>query len=260
VALLRIPSEKSKPVVAFFSGLNEAILAIIHFIMLLAPLGVFALIASLIVEIAGDNPAKAIEILSALLIYGLTVLTGLTLVILIVYHSYLRLFSRMKFLPFLKGIRESQLLAFSTSSSAAALPVNMECVEKKLGVSESTASFVLPLGATINMDGTSLYQAVAAVFIAQAMGIGLSFTDQLMIVLTATLASIGAAGVPGAGMVMLVIVLESVGIPSAGLALIIAPDRILDMCRTVVNVTGDAMVSVVVDNRLKKPEQHFPLS
>ena len=138
------------------------------------------------------------------------------------------------------------MLAFSTSSSSATLPVTMECVEENLGVSEEVTSFVLPLGATINMDGTSLYQSVAAVFIAQAMGIELTVGNQLMIVLTATLASIGSAGVPGAGMVMLVIVLEAIGIPAAGLALIIAPDRILDMCRTVVNVSGDATVAMTI--------------
>lgn len=252
IALLQVPGNKGKPVIAFFDGMNEVVLKIIHFIMLLAPFGVFALIASLIVEVAGENPSKAFEILSALLIYGLTVLIALAVHIFTVYFSLIKVFARKKFAEFLRGIREAQLLAFSTSSSAAALPVNMECVEKNVGVSEEVASFVLPLGATINMDGTCLYQSVAAVFIAEAMGIHLTLANQVMIVLTATLASIGAAGVPGAGMVMLVIVLESVGIPAAGLALIIAPDRILDMCRTVVNVTGDAAVSTVVDSQLNK--------
>ena len=147
---------------------------------------------------------------------------------------------------FLNGISPAQLLAFSTSSSAATLPVTMERVEEHLGVEKEVSSFVLPIGATINMDGTSLYQAVAAVFIAQAFGMDLSFTTQLGIIATATLASIGSAAVPGAGMVMLVIVLAQAGIPEAGLALIFAIDRPLDMCRTTVNVTGDASVSMLV--------------
>ncbi len=259
VALLQVPENKSKPVIAFFDGMNEVVLHIIHFIMLLAPFGVFALIASLIVEIAGNDPGKALEILSALFVYGLTVLIALAIHIFTVYISLIKIFAKRKFIEFLNGIREVQLLAFSTSSSAAALPVNMECVQKNLGVSEEVASFVLPLGATVNMDGTCIYQSVASVFISEAMGIHLTLANQVMIVFTATLASIGAAGVPGAGMVMLVIVLESVGIPVAGLALIIAPDRIIDMCRTVVNVTGDATVATVVDSQLNgKPRTESP--
>ena len=171
----------------------------------------------------------------------------------------------MKYSDFFRGIRPAQLLAFSTSSSSATLPVTMKQVEDELGVSEEVSSFVLPLGATINMDGTSLYQSVAAVFIAQALGLNLSLGAQLMIVLTAVLASIGSAGVPGAGMVMLVIVLEAIGIPTAGIALIVAPDRILDMCRTAVNVTGDASVTMVVastegelpDGLIRKPIENI---
>lgn len=246
VALLKVPRERSKTVIGFFEGANEVILTIIHFIMALAPYGVFALMASLIVELAGENPSKALEILSALLIYSITVIIGLIAMIMVIYPSIFKIFTRVSYKRFFKGIREAQLLAFSTSSSSATLPVTMECVEENLGVSEEVTSFVLPLGATINMDGTSLYQSVAAVFIAQAMGIELTLGNQLMIVLTATLASIGSAGVPGAGMVMLVIVLEAIGIPAAGLALIIAPDRILDMCRTVVNVSGDATVAMTI--------------
>jgi Na+/H+-dicarboxylate symporter len=186
------------------------------------------------------------EILGALALYGGTVIIGLTIMILAVYPTILKFFTKIKYADFFKAIREAQLLGFSTSSSSATLPVTMECVEKKLGVSEEVSSFVLPLGATINMDGTSLYQSVAAVFIAHAMGIELSLSAQLAIVLTAVLASIGAAGVPGAGMVMLVIVLEAAGIPAAGLALIIAPDRPLDMLRTIVNITGDATVATTI--------------
>jgi Na+/H+-dicarboxylate symporter len=246
IAILKVPKSKSKYVIAFFDGANEIILTIIHFIMALAPFGVFALIAALIVELAGENPSKAWEILSALLVYAITVIIGLLIMILAIYPSIFKIFTKVKYKRFFKGIREAQLLAFSTSSSSATLPVTMECVEKNLRVSEEVTSFVLPLGATINMDGTSLYQSVAAVFIAQAMGIHLTLGNQIMIVLTATLASIGSAGVPGAGMVMLVIVLEAIGLPAAGLALIIAPDRILDMCRTIVNVTGDATVAMTV--------------
>ncbi len=246
IALLQIPAARAEPVKKFFEGLNDVILKLIDYIMMMAPYGVFALMASLIVELAGENPSKAVEILGALLYYGVVVVLGLAAMIFIVYPSILRGFTKFNYKSFYTGIRDAQLLGFSTSSSSATLPVTMECVEKNLAVPEKISSFVLPLGATINMDGTSLYQGVAAVFIAQALGMDLSLTSQLMIVFTATLASIGSAGVPGAGMVMLVIVLEAVGIPAAGLALIIAPDRILDMCRTVVNITGDSMVAAVV--------------
>ena len=246
IALLRIPREKGETVVRFFDGMNDVIIKIVEFIMLIAPYGVFALMASLIVELAGDNPDRAWELLSALGAYTGTVLLGLAAMIFLVYPAIFKLFTKVKYINFFKGIRPAQLLAFSTSSSSATLPVTMRQLENELNVSEEVSSFVLPLGATINMDGTSLYQSVAAVFIAQALGLGLSIGDQAMIVMTATLASIGSAGVPGAGLVMLIIVLESIGVPSAGIALIIAPDRILDMVRTVVNVTGDATVAMVV--------------
>lgn len=246
IALLQVPKSKASPVIAFFDGLNDVIIKIVGYIMLIAPYGVFALMASLIVEIAGDNPNSAVELLLALLKYSLVVLGGLFIMILVVYPIILKLFTKVKYKDFFKAMRPAQLLAFSTSSSSATLPVTMKQVEEEIGVSEEVSSFVLPLGATINMDGTSLYQGVAAVFIAQALGMDLSITQQLMIVLTATLASIGTAGVPGAGLIMLLIVLESIGVPSAGLALILAPDRILDMFRTIVNVTGDATVCTVV--------------
>ena len=246
VALLQIPKKKGEPVVRFFDGLNDVIIKIVEYIMILAPYGVFALIASLIVELAGDNPEKAFELLYALLWYSGTVILGLAVMVFVIYPALFKLFTKIKYKDFFQGIRPAQLLAFSTSSSSATLPVTMRQVEEELGVSEEISSFVLPLGATINMDGTSLYQSVAAVFIAQALGLDLTIGQQLMIILTATLASIGSAGVPGAGMVMLVIVLESIGIPTAGIALIVAPDRILDMCRTVVNITGDASVTMIV--------------
>lgn len=246
IALLQISKEKADPVVRFFDGLNEVIIQIVNYIMMIAPYGVFALMASLIVEIAGENPDSAVQLLLALLKYSFVVVGGLLIMILIVYPVILMAFTKVKYIDFFKAIRPAQLLAFSTSSSSATLPVTMKQVEEELGVSEEVSSFVLPLGATVNMDGTSLYQGVAAVFIAQALGMELTITQQLMIVLTATLASIGSAGVPGAGLIMLIIVLESIGVPAAGIALIIAPDRILDMFRTVVNVTGDAAVCTVV--------------
>ena len=246
IALLQIPKEKSVPVIAFFDGLNDVIIRIVGYIMLIAPYGVFALMASLIVEIAGDNPDNAATLLLALLKYSLVVLGGLFFIMLVMYPTILKLFTKIKYADFFSAIRPAQLLAFTTSSSSATLPVTMKQVEEELGVSEEVSSFVLPLGATINMDGTSLYQGVAAVFIAQALGMDLTLTQQLTIVLTATLASIGSAGVPGAGLIMLIIVLESIGVPAAGIALIIAPDRILDMFRTVINVTGDATVCAVV--------------
>lgn len=246
IALLQIPKGKGETFVKFFDALNDVIIKIVEYIMIIAPYGVFALISSLIIEIAGDDPEKAVELLVALLQYSLTVVAGLFIMMLVVYPLMLKFFSKIKYKAFFKGMRPAMLLGFSTSSSSATLPVTMERVEKKLGVSEEVSSFVLPLGATINMNGTSLYQGVAAVFIAQALGLNLSIGSQIMIVLTATLAAVGSAGVPGAGMVMLVIVLESVGIPTAGIALIVAPDRILDMIRTMVNLTGDASVAVVV--------------
>jgi len=246
VALLQIPKEKGVTVLAFFNGLNEVIIKIVQYIMMIAPFGVFALIASLIIEIAGDNPDKAWELLYALLWYAITVILGLFIMMSIIYPILIKYFSSIRYMEFFKGIRPAMLLGFSTNSSTATLPVTMDRVEKHLGVSEEVSSFVLPLGATINMNGTSLYQGVSAIFIAQAMGLTLPLSSQLMIVLTATLAAVGTAGVPGAGLVMLVIVLEAVGIPAAGIALIIAPERILDMVRTMVNITGDAAVSVVV--------------
>lgn len=257
IGMVLLPGEKTASVRLFFDGVNEIVLKLVDIIMLMAPLGVFALISSLMAEFAGDNPADSIELLKALGAYGGTVIFALLLVVFLVYPTILIVLGKYPVDRFFKGIGPAQLLGFSTSSSNATLPVTMEQVEKELGVSEEVSSFVLPLGATINMDGTSLYQAVAAVFIAQAFGTELTLADQLTIVLTATLASIGSAGVPGAGMVMLVIVLESVGLDPAGLALIVAVDRILDMMRTVVNVTGDAMVSVVIgrmENQIDLPE------
>lgn len=254
IALVSIPEEKSKPVIAFFDGLNEVVLKLVEFIMYMAPYAVFSLMAGLIAEFKGD----VIELLKALLEYSGTVVLGLGTMIFIIYPLLLKLITKGKInlKDFFRGIMPAQLLAFSTSSSAATLPVTKDQCEKELGISENITSFVLPLGATINMDGTCLYQAVATVFIANVAGIPLDFGDQITIVATASLASIGSAAVPGAGMVMLVIVLQSVGIPVELIALIMAPDRILDMCRTVVNVTGDASVAYAIgtsEGEIKKP-------
>ena len=248
VGLILIPPKKAKPVKDFFDGFNEVILKLIDLIMLVAPFGVFALLATLIVE------SPSLDIFLALGLYTFTLVAGLTSMI-IIYTLFVKIYVKIKPSKFIRGISPAQLLAFSTSSSAATLPVTMERVEEHLGVDEEVASFVLPVGATINMDGTSLYQAVAAVFIAQAFGMDLSLGTQLGIIITATLASIGAAAVPSAGMVMLVIVLGQAGIPEAGLALIFAIDRPLDMCRTVVNITGDASVSMIVAKSLGKLKQ-----
>ncbi|MFT5714887.1 MAG: proton glutamate symport protein [Flavobacterium sp.] len=252
IGLILIEEKKSKPVVEFFKGMNEVIMKIIDIIMLFSPYGVFALMAALMAEIPDFST------LGALGIYGLTVLLGLFLMAFVFYPTLLMIFAKVNPIKFFKAIAPAQLLAFSTSSSAATLPVTMECVTENLGVDEEVSSFVLPLGATVNMDGTSLYQAVAAIFIAQAMlPEALDLQTQLMIVVTATLASIGSAAVPSAGMVMLVIVLGQAGIPEAGLALIFAIDRPLDMCRTVVNVTSDSTVATIVAKsvgKLKTPK------
>ncbi|MCB0497579.1 MAG: dicarboxylate/amino acid:cation symporter [Cyclobacteriaceae bacterium] len=246
IAMVMTKSEYSAPVKAFFNGVNAIILNIVDLIMKYAPIGVMALIAGLIVDVTGDDPKDALSLFAALGVYGLTVIAGLAFMIFGFYPVVISLFTKIKYRNFFKAIFPAQLLAFSTSSSAATLPVTMECVEKNLGVSEEVTSFVLPMGATVNMDGTSIHQAISAVFIAVAFGHHLTLVDQLTIVVTATLSSIGAAAVPGAGLIMLVIVLGAIGVDPAGLALIIALDRPLDMLRTVVNVTGDATVATIV--------------
>ena len=254
IALIQIPKEKSRPVLEFMEGINDLVIKLVDNIMLMAPIGVFALIADTITSVAGNDINNVLELLSALGFYMLAVIFGLIIQMIITYSTVLKLFSKMSLKKFYQGIAPAQLLAFSTSSSGATLPVTMERCEEELGVSEEVSSFVLPLGATINMDGTALYQAVAAVFIAQTLGMDLTLGAQLTIVLTAVLASIGTAAVPGAGIIMLVIILEAIGVPSAGIALILGVDRILDMMRTVTNVTGDASVAVAVastENQLK---------
>ena len=246
IGLLMIPKDKAQPLLDFFDGLNSLVIKLVELIMLTAPVGVFGLLADAITSIAGDNPAEIINLLGALGYYCAVVVLGLAMMVFIVYPTFLKLFTDRSLGDFFAGIGPAQLVAFSTSSSGASLPVTMECAEKNLGVSEEVSSFVLPLGATINMDGTALYQGVAAVFIAQVIGIDIGFSGQLTIVLTAVLASIGTAAVPSAGIVMLVVILEAVGVPAGGIALILGVDRPLDMLRTTNNVTGDAMVASVI--------------
>ena len=258
IAIILLPEKRTQPVKDLVGSLNEIVLKIIAIIMNFAPIGVFALIASVIVDVAGDNPADSLSLFSALGMYGLVVIIGILIMILLVYPIVVSLITHKSYFNFLKGIFPAQLVAFSTSSSAATLPVTKKCVEENLGVSEEVSSFVIPIGATINMDGTSLYQAVAAVFIAQVFGIDLSFGEMLTIVLTATLASIGSAAVPGAGMIMLLVVLSSVNIPPEGLALIFAVDRPLDMLRTCVNITGDSAISTIVNKGWKKNNDNKP--
>jgi Na+/H+-dicarboxylate symporter len=239
ICLGLIPSERSRPVINFFEGVNDVIIKMVHIIMKLAPYGVFALISAVVADFG-------LDVLFVLIKYSLVVVTGLVLHVVIVYSLAIKIFSKQKVRTFFRGIRPAQLIAFSSASSSATLPVTMECTEKNLGVPGEIASFALPLGATINMDGTALYQGVSTVFIAQVYGLGLNPMQQLTIVLTAVLASIGTAGTPAAGVITLAIVLKSIGVPLEGIALIMGVERILDMCRSVVNVTGDASCAVVV--------------
>jgi len=258
IGLIQIPKKKSKPVLNVFEGLNDVIIKLVDIIMLIAPLGVFSLIAQTINKVAGNDPNQVVELLSALGFYMIAVIIGLIVHMALTYTTLLKFYVKMPLKTFFTGIGPAQLLAFSTSSSGATLPVTMERCEDELGVSEEVSSFVLPIGATINMDGTALYQAVAAVFISQAIGLELNLLDQLTIVVTAVLASIGTAAVPGAGIIMLVIILEAIGVPSTGIALILGVDRILDMLRTVVNVTGDATIAVTIaasEGQLRPPKK-----
>ncbi|MBI1289295.1 MAG: cation:dicarboxylase symporter family transporter [Flavobacteriales bacterium] len=247
VTLISIPRDVAQPVINFVDGMNEVFLKMVDIVMQAAPFFVFALLAGVISKMAGDDPNAVIEIFKGLGWYSLTVVVGLAFMIFIFYPMLAKLMVKgMNYKRFFRAISPAQFLAFSTSSSAATLPVTMECVQDNLGVSEETTSFVLPIGATVNMDGTSMYQAIAVVFLAQFHLVNLDLTQQLTIVLTATLASIGSAAVPSAGLIMLIIVLESVGLNPAWIAIIFPVDRILDMCRTVVNVTGDCTVATIV--------------
>ncbi len=251
IALTLIPVAQARPLVDFFEGMTQVVIKIVEIVLILAPFAVFALIVEVIADLG-------IEVLGSLLWYCATVIAGLAVMMFAVYPGLLRIFTPVRYGRFFKAISPAQLLALSSSSSGATMPVTMECVERRLGVSEDVTSFVIPVGATINMDGTALYQGVAAAFIAQMYGMDLTIGQQLTIVLTATLASIGTAAVPGVGIVMLVIVLDAVGIPLEGIAVILGVDRILDMCRTSCNVTGDCMVASVIaasENELATEEE-----
>lgn len=246
IALILVPKQQAKPLLDFFESLNAVIIRIVELVIIVAPIGVFALIADTVTVVAGDSPEDVMQLLAALGFYSLTVLLGMAIHIAVTYSILIRSLTPLYLRNFFPSIAQAQLVAFSTSSSAATLPVTMKSAKNNLGVSEEVASFVLPLGATINMDGTALYQAVSAVFIAQTVGIELDLAAQTTIVFMALLASIGTAAVPSAGVVMLVIILEAIGVPIAGIALILGVDRIIDMCRTAVNVTGDATIASVV--------------
>jgi len=249
IAVTMIPGGKGKILIDFFDALSGAMTFMVHIVMKIAPLGVLVLIAAVVGQFGA-------QILLNLLKYAVVVLVGLAIHMGTIYSLAVWIFARMNPLFFLKGMRPAQLIAFSTSSSNATLPVNIQCAEENLGVPKDIASFVLPLGATINMDGTALYQGVAAVFIAQVYGITLTVASQLTIVLMATLSSVATAGVPSVGIITLTMVLQSVGIPLEGIALILGVDRILDMCRTIVNITGDASAAVMVaatEGTLRRP-------
>lgn len=246
ICMAAIPDEKVAGLSSFVHGANEVFLKMVDFVMKAAPFFVFCLLAGVVAKMA-DTPAEVIEIFKGLASYSVTLVIGLLFLIFVFYPMIVRGFVKtLTYKKFFSKISPAQLMAFSTSSSAATLPVTMECVEDNLGVSKNVSSFVLPIGATVNMDGTSLYQAVAVVFMAQLHMVDLSLAQQLTIVLTATLASIGSAAVPSAGLVMMVVVLQSVGLNPAWIAIIFPVDRILDMVRTVVNVTGDATVATIV--------------
>ncbi len=247
VVLVGMPKEQAAPLMKAVDGLNEVFVRMVWVVMKAMPIFVFALMAGQIVNAAGSDPEMFRQLLEYLLQYSLVVVLGLAIMVFLFYPSLVAMLVKpLGYKQFMSGMRDAQITAFSTSSSVATLPVTMDCVRNKIGVSERTTSFVLPIGATVNMDGTSLYQAVAVVSLAQFHMVDLSLAQQAVIVLTATLASIGAAAVPSAGLVLMIIVLESVGLNPAWIALIFPVDRILDMCRTVVNVTGDGAVSTLI--------------
>lgn len=255
ITIILIPKETAAPIIVFVNGVNAVFLKMVDLVMKAAPFFVFCLLAGVVAKMA-DTPGEVFEIFLGLGSYSLTMFAGLFFVVFVLYPLILKIFVKgLTYKQFFKNISPAQFLAFSTSSSAATLPVTMECVEDNMGVSKPIASFVLPIGATINMDGTSLHQAVAVIFMAQLHMVDLTIAQQLTIVLTASLASIGAAAVPSAGLIMMIVVLQSVGLNPAWVAIIFPVDRILDMCRTVVNVTGDATVATLIaksEGELKK--------
>ncbi|MFN3950842.1 MAG: dicarboxylate/amino acid:cation symporter [Thermaurantimonas sp.] len=247
ISLLYIPSQRQEVLLMFFQSITDVFLKMVDLVMKAAPFFVFALMAGTISQIAGDDVSKVLPVFKSLGSYTLSVVVGLIVMAFVIYPTVIHFFAPgIRFMEFIKAISPAQLLAFSSSSSAATLPVTIECMEENMHIPKKYTSFVLPIGATVNMDGTSLYQAVAVVFLAQMHGVDLTLSQQLTIIMTATLASIGAAAVPSAGLIMLIIVLTSVNLNPAWIAIILPIDRILDMCRTVVNVTGDAMVCTLV--------------
>lgn len=251
VSLSFLPFEKTETVRNFFNGMNEVFIYMVHVIMRAAPFFVFCLMSGVLAKMA-NTPSEMLDIFKSLGIYSLTVILGLAILLFGFYPLILKIFKvELGYREFFQGFSPAQFLAFSTSSSAATLPVTIDCVENNLKVSKTATDFVLPIGATVNMDGTSLYQAVAVIFLAQMHGVDLSLYQQLGIIGTATLASIGAAAVPGAGLIMLMLVLDSVGLNPMWVAIILPVDRILDMCRTVINVTSDATVAAIIDRTEK---------
>ncbi len=239
VGFLMLPAARARPALEFFESVNHVMVRVVQLVMELAPFGVLALLA----EVSGT---AGTGVLSALLVYSLVVLGALLVHGLLTYGLAVRVLARYPLLRFFRGARQAQLIAFSTSSSSATLPVSIRVAQENLGASGRVSSFVLPLGATVNMDGTALYQGVAAVFIAQVFGVSLTVPQQLEVLFTATIASVGAAGVPGAGIITLAMVLTAIGVPISGIALILGVDRLLDMFRTAVNVTGDLSATVLV--------------
>jgi Na+/H+-dicarboxylate symporter len=258
ISILFLPSEIAKPTIDLVNSVNAVFLKMVDIVMKGAPFFVFALLAGTISKMAGDNLGSIAEIFRGLAWYSLTVVIGLAVMIFVIYPALMMAVVRkLKYTSIFRRLGAAQMLAFSTSSSAATLPVTLECVTDNMGIDSKVTSFVLPIGATVNMDGTSMYQAIAVVFLAQFHMVDLTLAQQMVIILTATLASIGSAAVPSAGLVMLIIVLESVGLNPAWIAIIFPVDRILDMCRTVVNVTGDAVVSTIIaksEGALNLPE------
>ncbi len=239
ITITLIPKEKADPLIKAFDGLNDAVIKMVTLAMETAPYGVFALMLNVVADLG-------VDILLLLFKYALVVVLGLTLHVAVTHMSIIFFYVRQSPIKFIQAIKEALVMAFSTSSSSATLPISLDVAQSNLGVSRQIATFVLPLGATINMDGTALYQAVAAVFIAQVFGMDLTLAQQLTIVLTATLASVGAAGVPGAGMITLALVLSTLGVPETGIALIFGLDRILDMCRTTINIIGDLTLTALM--------------
>lgn len=255
IGMVLSPPDKVEGIKNFFLGVNEVMLKMIGMIMKFAPFGVMALLASLLVDLSGDNPAEAIQLLRILGLFALTVILAIIFLMAVVYPIIVSRFTDFKYFDFLKKTLPAQILAFSTSSSAATLPVTLDCTEKNLKVSNEVAGFVLPIGITINMHGTCIHQAISAVFIAQAFGHDLTITQYVIVLFTCVISSMGSPAIPGAGIIMLLIVLGAIGVEAEGLALILAIDRPLDMIRTIPNVLGDALVATLVDkSEIQKSE------